>query len=348
MALGDWIKTEKTFEDDGKWIHVVKICNPTADDKKVVIIDNPYDKDHHKIITKDPNKDNIPQQTRTIKAGKCEWFVFELPTKPTGKYTDVYDAARYKDSSHSDGFIDGSLGELSMRVLKDTGQGDGEYVVLAPMPYPRRLSHLDEPLSFYVSSITGVPEGWSATLLRPESGSLFQLASRDREHLAALLIKVPIPVPEGTTAVLEIEHRVAGMSDDIRYVMRQSIPIGFDHTAPSIAPRYTLEGGTAIAVEAEVADSVSGLDRIRVHFSTDGGRTFAEKQLRAPLKSYESDADPTLFRATVGPFCAQQLVLLKVSAEDNGGNRAVSEPHTILISPEPPPPLRGSPRARKS
>lgn len=325
------IKEEKKVKNGKKWLHLVKVCNDGKTDKKVVVTSWPYDANGAKI----GKQKNRPELTRTIKAGKCDWFVFEFSTEPKKSYTDVYDADLYDPEKQTGGMLDYTVNQTINAIkLAMSPSRDGNYLIKTELPYPNRFAYTEEPMEFYLESVSGVPADWQYEMLYPQLGETFTLQPFDREFPAILRLKAPQNMEEGTVLTVRIVQRINGMNNEPCYVMRHNLVLAVDETGPEVASEYISqpEEGT-IQVQAKAEDLVTGVKEVLARYSLNGGNTWSEHQLTAPLEAYLQDGpNPTQFSGEIGPFRENESVLIQVTAMDDVGNISQTEPVALSLS----------------
>lgn len=319
------IKKEKKVKDGKQWLHMVKVCNEGTKDKEVVVTSWPYDTKMKKI----GKKKDRPEQTRVIKAGKCEWFVFEFKSEPGKTYTDVYDKDRYDPEKQKGGLLDYTiLDDLVAQKLSKSDSGNGNYIVTTPLPYPNRFAYTEEPMEFYIESVTGIPDDWSWELLQPKLGETFVLQPNDREFPAVLSLKAPQNFEEGLVIRPRILQRIVDKPNEPNFVMRHNLFLAVDESGPTLEAQYNPnpENGE-IQVHAFAEDQVTGVREVRVRYSEDEGNTWAEKDLSAPFEAYMKDGpNPNEFSGTICRCQNSNSIMVQIIATDEAGNSSETEP----------------------
>ncbi|QCK15795.1 hypothetical protein [Mangrovivirga cuniculi] len=187
------IDAEASIHDiDGNWLHVVKVCNLTSQQKDLLVTSWPY-------YEGEDEKTGRPiEEVVILPPGECQTVIFRIRARPRQYYTDVYSlqiptgySTRYRyhytvTGVGRSGIID--LKSMYEHVFRPLGHV-WYTMVNASIPYPRSLEPEGILREYYIMKIRGLPEGIELEASWPHVDETFSMLPDEKSRQLNLLLK---------------------------------------------------------------------------------------------------------------------------------------------------------------
>ncbi|NMM50798.1 hypothetical protein [Marinigracilibium pacificum] len=322
------IEAEATIHDiDGRWLHIVKVCNLTQQQKDLLVTSWPY-------YEGEDNKTGRPiEEVVILPPGECQHVIFNISGRPRQYYTDVYSlqiptgySTRWRYHYTVNGV--GSGGVVDLKWIYDHvlhPLGHVWYTMIgASIPYPRSLEPAGVVREYYIKDIHGLPEGIDLEVSWPAVGETFAMTPDEKSRQLNLLLKGKDRKHEDGIFTVSVDVGIRGEEFCPPYTVPVKFYLiqGLESVRLAETKSYWDEERPWIWTSVVLTQKFGLLDTPQLKYSKDNGKTWKSEymQFSEALEFTELGLSKASFNLAVPVSGYKESILTILVVNDQLGN----------------------------